>query len=173
SLLHIHHEGGTLIAEADTLLRVTKADRVTLYLSIGTNFRNYQDLSGDSHAEARNRLSKIPKRYKRALRNHINRYRAQFDRVHLDLGNTPQAEKPTDVRLREFASTNDPQLVALYFQFGRYLLISSSQPGGQAANLQGIWNYQRRAPWDGKYTANINLEMNYWPALITALQESH
>ncbi len=173
SLVRICPEGGTITAEADTLLRVEGADRVTLYLSIGTNFRNFRDVSGDSYATALAPLEKAPKNYTRALRAHAKRYRTQFDRVRLDLGRTPQADKPTDVRLREFATTADPHLVALYFQFGRYLLISSSQPGGQAANLQGIWNYQRRAPWDGKYTANINLEMNYWPAEIAALGECH
>ena len=104
---------------------------------------------------------------------HTKIYRNLFDRVELDLGTNEQAEKTTDQRVVEFREQFDPQLSALYFQFGRYLLISSSQPGGQAANLQGIWNYQRRAPWDGKYTSNINLEMNYWPAEITALGECH
>ena len=166
-------EGGTLRAEADTLLRVEGADRVTLLISIGTNFVNYQDVSGDAEAVAERYLQKAPKSYDRAKRAHTARYREQFDRVRLDLGRNEQAAKTTDRRVEEFATTYDPQLAALYFQFGRYLLISSSQPDGQAANLQGIWNYRRRAPWDGKYTANINLEMNYWPAEITALEETH
>ena len=76
-------------------------------------------------------------------------------------------------RVEEFQSTFDPQMATLYFQFGRYLLICSSQPGGQAANLQGIWNYKLLAPWDGKYTTDINVEMNYWPAEITNLPEMH
>ena len=173
TLAKIDHEGGVMQAEADTLLRVKGATRATIYLSMGTNFINYNDVSGDSEAVARGWLDRAPRCYDRALRAHTKRYREQFDRVRIDLGRTPQADKTTDLRVKEFATAEDPHLAALYFQFGRYLLISSSQPGGQAANLQGIWNYRRRAPWDGKYTANINLEMNYWPAEITALAESH
>lgn len=173
ALTKIVPEGGTLTAVADTLLRIEGADRVTLYISMGTNFVNYKDVSGDSYTAALRPLAKLPKRYDRARETHTARYREQFRRVKLDLGTNAQAAKTTDVRVEEFATNFDPQLATLYFQFGRYLLISSSQPGGQAANLQGIWNYRRRAPWDGKYTANINLEMNYWPAEITALEECH
>ena len=100
-------------------------------------------------------------------------YRKLFDRVTLDLGVTEAASAPTDERLRDFASVSDPQLVELYFQFGRYLLISSSQPGGQPANLQGIWNDSMYPPWDSKYTTNINTQMNYWPAEVTNLSELH
>ncbi len=173
ALTQIIPEGGRLVAEADTLLRVVGADRATLLLSIGTNFVNYKEVSGDAAAVAARYLQQAPGRYDRAKRAHTARYREQFDRVRLDLGRNEQAEKTTDRRVEEFSTTFDPQLAALYFQFGRYLLICSSQPDGQAANLQGIWNYRRRAPWDGKYTANINLEMNYWPAEITALSECH
>lgn len=173
ALTHIEAEGGSVEAVADTLLRVKGADRVTLYISMGTNFVNYKDVSGDSYAVAQQPLSERPTSYRKALAAHTKRYRTLFDRVHLDLGTNAQADKTTDCRVVEFKEAFDPHLAALYFQFGRYLLISSSQPGGQAANLQGIWNYQRRAPWDGKYTSNINLEMNYWPAEITALGECH
>lgn len=89
------------------------------------------------------------------------------------MGRTSQADKPTDVRVKEFATSNDPHLVALYFQFGRYLLISSSQPGGQPANLQGIWNQKLNPAWKCRYTTNINAEMNYWPAEVTNLREMH
>ena len=171
ALTKVVPEGGTMQPVADTLLRVEGADCVTLYISMGTNFVNYKDISGDSYAKAKIALDQLPKNYDRAITAHTKRYREQFRRVKLDLGTNEQAAKTTDRRVKEFATTFDPQLATLYFQFGRYLLISSSQPGGQAANLQGIWNYQRRAPWDGKYTANINLEMNYWPAEITALEE--
>ncbi|MBR5850498.1 MAG: glycoside hydrolase family 95 protein [Alistipes sp.] len=173
TLLKIDHQGGVMQSEADTLLRVTGADQATIYLSIGTNFINYTDVSGNAEQVARHYLDRAPSNYRRALAAHTKYYRTQFDRVRIDLGRNAQADKTTDRRVEEFATTHDPHLAALYFQFGRYLLISSSQPGGQAANLQGIWNYRRRAPWDGKYTANINLEMNYWPAEITALAESH
>lgn len=173
ALTRLLPEGGTMTAVADSLLRIEGADRVTLVISMGTNFVNYKDVSGDSYATALRPLNDLKHPFQKVMKRHIADYREQFRRVKLDLGRNAQAEKPTDVRVKEFATEFDPQLAALYFQFGRYLLISSSQPGGQAANLQGIWNYQRRAPWDGKYTSNINLEMNYWPAEITALEECH
>jgi alpha-L-fucosidase 2 len=95
---------------------------------------------------------------------HTAAYQRYFNRVQLDLGTTDAAQHPTDERLKNFANVNDPQLVTLYYQFGRYLLISASQPGGQPANLQGIWNNKVHPPWDSKYTININAQMNYWPA---------
>ncbi|MCD7709757.1 MAG: glycoside hydrolase family 95 protein [Porphyromonadaceae bacterium] len=171
ALTRIDRKGGKCEAVGDTLLRVSGADEVTLYVSIGTNFVNYKDVSGDAGQRAYAFLQQAGKRYEKALAEHTACYRNYFDRVSLDLGETSQAAKPTDVRVREFASSYDPQLVAMYFQFGRYLLICSSQPGGQAANLQGIWNDKLRAPWDGKYTTDINVEMNYWPAEVTALPE--
>lgn len=172
ALTRILPEGGRIEAVGDTLLRVTQADRATLFISIGTNFVDYRDVSGDALAAARSALDAAPADIARAEARHTARYRAQFDRVGLDLGHTAQAALPTDRRLAEYTPEGDPQLAALYFQFGRYLLISSSQPGGQAANLQGIWNYAKQAPWDGKYTTNINVEMNYWPAEPTALTEA-
>ena len=101
----------------------------------------------------------------------LNDYQALFNRVSLDLGHTPASDKPTNIRLRDFRNGNDPDLAALLFQYGRYLLISSSREGGQPANLQGIWNDSLNPPWDSKYTCNINTEMNYWPALNTNLAE--
>ncbi len=98
-------------------------------------------------------------------------HRALFRRVTLDLGATAAADAPTDERVAAFAQGDDPQLVALHYQFGRYLLIASSRPGTQPANLQGIWNDQLSPPWDSKYTININTEMNYWPAPTTNLLE--
>ncbi len=172
ALARIDHSGGQLTGEAEAL-RVEGASEATIYLSIGTNFVNYKDLSGDALAAARAPLTRLDPDYKRIRREHIARHAEQFGRVELTLEQTPQSAKPTDVRLREYTPEGDPQLAALYFQFGRYLLIGSSQRGGQAANLQGIWNWQRSAPWDGKYTTDINVEMNYWPAEITALPECH
>lgn len=106
------------------------------------------------------------------LADHISAYQKQFHTVTMDLGTNDQAKLPTDQRVAQFASNFDPQLVTLYFQFGRYLLICCSQPGGQAANLQGIWNESRQAPWDGKYTTNINVEMNYWPAFVCGISQT-
>jgi alpha-L-fucosidase 2 len=93
--------------------------------------------------------------------------------VDFDLGTSEAAKNPTDIRIKNFAVNDDPELISLYYQFGRYLLISSSQPGGQPANLQGIWNSSNKPAWDSKYTININTEMNYWPAEKTNLSEMH
>ncbi len=167
-------EGGQITADGGTIA-VSGADAVTIYISIGTNFVNYQSVDGNEN-QAADRwiepLSKGKKKYDKMLAEHIAAYQKQFGNVTLDLGTNDQAKLPTDQRVAQFSTTFDPQLVSLYFQFGRYLLISSSQPGGQAANLQGIWNESRQAPWDGKYTTNINVEMNYWPAYVCGLSQT-
>ncbi len=166
-------KGGTVAATADQL-QITGADEAIIYVSMGTNFKNYKDLSGDEASRAAGFLAAATKKkYSKAREEHIKAYRKYFDRVSLDLGKTDAANKPTDARVEQFAGGNDPQLVSLYFQFGRYLLISSSQPGTQPANLQGIWNDRVSPPWDSKYTVNINTEMNYWPAEVTNLPEMH
>lgn len=153
-------------------LQIMNADAVTLYISIATNFKNYRDINGNPGEIAAGYLNAaLRKDYDAALQNHVSAYRKWFDRVTLDLGTTGSAALPTDVRLARFAEGIDPQLAALYFQFGRYLLISSSQPGGQPATLQGIWNDKLMPPWDSKYTININTEMNYWPAEAANLSE--
>ena len=174
SLTRFEADGGSVEALADNRVRVSGANSVILYTSIGTNFVNYRDVSGNAETVAKSYMEKAgSKAFKTYHADHSAYYRRFFDRVSLDLGRNEQADKPTDIRVEEFASNFDPQLAAMYFQFGRYLLICSSQPGGQAANLQGIWNYRRRAPWDGKYTTDINVEMNYWPAEMTNLAEMH
>ena len=172
TLLDVDIQGGKQIQQGDSLLYIEEADEATLYLSIGTNFLSYKDVSGNSEEKAAFYL-KGKRSFAELKQRHVARYSSLFDRVKLDLGYTLQGNKPTDVRIREFAQGNDPDLVALFFQFGRYLLISSSQPGGQPANLQGIWNEKRLAPWDGKFANDINVEMNYWPAEITNLSEMH
>ena len=166
-------KGGTITAEASKLV-VTDADEVTIYIAIATNFNNYHDLSGDESERATRYLQgAIKKDFARMLSAHTAAYQHYFNRVKIDLGTSEAANVPTDVRLANFRNTHDPQFVALYFQFGRYLLISSSQPGGQPANLQGIWNHRLKPAWDSKYTININAEMNYWPAERTNLAELH
>ena len=167
-------EGGDL-ASTDTSLAVKNANAVTIYISIATNFNNYNDISGDQDKRALDYLDKAySKSFAAMLPAHIAAYQKYFNRVKLNLGtNTEAAALPTDERLKNFNTTNDPSFAALYYQFGRYLLISSSQPGGQAANLQGIWNDKINASWDSKYTVNINAEMNYWPAEKTNLAEMH
>lgn len=167
-------EGGNMTAD-DNAVSVSGANSVTIYISIGTNFVNYQSVSGDENKAAESRIEPLLKgkvKYDKMLAAHIKEYQKQFGTVTLDLGTNDQAKLPTDQRVAQFAQNFDPQLVTLYFQFGRYLLISSSQPGGQAANLQGIWNESRQAPWDGKYTTNINVEMNYWPAFVCGISQT-
>ena len=174
SLAQINNNGGKLTVLSDSTVRVTNANSVIIYVSIGTNFKNYKDVSGDSEKTAKEYLKKAGKKsFDKYLTDHSAFYGNFFNRVSLDLGTNSQSLKTTDQRVKDFASTFDPQLASLYFQFGRYLLICCSQPGGQAANLQGIWNYQLKAPWDGKYTTDINVEMNYWPAEVTNLSELH
>jgi alpha-L-fucosidase 2 len=160
------------ISQSDTVLSVTAADEVILYISTGTNFVNYHDITTGAAERAEKYLQQaLQQDYMDALESHVAYYQNYFSRVTLDLGTTDSVKNPTDIRLSRFRSGNDPQLVTLYFQFGRYLLISSSQPGGQPANLQGIWNDRLYPPWESKYTININTEMNYWPAEVTNLSE--
>jgi len=169
----IKNEGGT-ISISDNQIRVSNANAVTIYVSVATNFINYKNISADQSQRARVYLTKATgKKYTALVNDHILAYQKYFSRVKLDLGTTTAPEKPTDERIKEFAAGKDLQLVTLYFQFGRYLLISASQPGGQPANLQGIWNDKMDPPWGSKYTININTEMNYWPAEITQLTEMH
>lgn len=166
-------EGGD-IQKTDSSLVVKGADTALILISIATNFNNYLDISGDEDKRVYDYLSKSEsKDFATIKKGHIAAYRNYFDRVSLDLGTTKEADNPIDVRLRNFKTGNDPELVSLYFQYGRYLLISSSQPGGQPANLQGIWNDKLNPPWDSKYTININAQMNYWPAEKTNLSELH
>lgn len=172
-ITRIKLDGGS-ITTTDSSLIVKNATTATLYISIATNFNNYEDISGDESNRANDFLNKaFLKSYSKLLKSHTTAYQKFFNRVKLDLGTTPAADLPTDERLKNFRNTYDPQLVSLYFQYGRYLLIASSQPGGQPANLQGIWNNKINPPWDSKYTININAQMNYWPAERTNLAELH
>lgn len=164
-------EGGDLKA-TDSSLIVTNASSAILYISIATNFVNYNDISADPDEKATSYLLKAEKKnYSQLLSDHINFYQTCFNRVSLDLGQTDSIKNTTDLRIRQFSRGNDPGLAALYFQFGRYLLICSSQPGGQPANLQGLWGDKLFSAWDSKYTVNINTEMNYWPSEVTNLSE--
>lgn len=172
-IARIKLEGG-VSSFNDTALVVKNADAATIYISIASNFNNYKDISGDENKRAESYLQKAYKNsYEKILEKHVAAYQQYFNRASLDLGRTEAADLPTDERLKNFRSGNDPHLVTLYYQYGRYLLISSSRPGGQPANLQGIWNRQLYPPWDSKYTININAQMNYWPAEKTNLAELH
>ena len=178
--LQVQNSGGT-VQKGDSTINVQLADSAVIYLSMVTNFKNYRRMLADSINSAiiiaakATELNKQAqqKNYAGLLNDHIKAYQKYFNRVYFDIGQTDAALLPTNIRLANFKEGKDPQLVSLYFQFGRYLLISCSQPGGQAANLQGLWNPHTDPPWGSKYTDNINLEMNYWPAEITQLTEMH
>lgn len=167
------HKGGSL-SESSESLSLEGADEAYVLISTGTNFTDYKTLDANPEKEAKEILDAASAKTYAAMRKaHVKEYQKYFNRVDLDLGTTAAASATTDVRVREFAGGDDPQLVELYFQFGRYLLICSSQPGGQPANLQGIWAEGLTPAWDSKYTTNINVEMNYWPAEVTNLSELH
>lgn len=171
--VEIKTKNGTL-TKGEKSIEISGADEAIVLISLGTNFKNYDELSDEMLNEATKKLEAVRNRsYEDMKQDHIENYQQYFQRVALDLGETEAAQKPTDIRLAEFSQADDPALVSLYFQYGRYLLISSSQPGGQPANLQGIWNNLVSPPWDSKYTININTEMNYWPAEVTNLSEMH
>jgi len=167
-------------------LAIANATTATLYVVAATNFVNYHDISGNPVAKNNEVLSSIrQKDYDLLLANHVKKYQEQYNRVSLTMPRTEASDLPTDQRLQAFEQDNnaadgttskrkplDLDFVSLMMQYGRYLLISSSQPGGQPANLQGVWNDKMNAPWDSKYTININAEMNYWPALVGNLAET-
>jgi alpha-L-fucosidase 2 len=164
-------QGGKTIAGTNTI-SVSGADSATLLIAAATSYKSFQDVSGDPEAVVKKQVAAASKKpYARLREAHVAEHQRLFRRVELDLGQTASMKLPTDERIAHFAEGNDPQLAALYFQFGRYLLISSSRPGSQPANLQGIWNDSMSPPWGGKYTININTEMNYWPAETCALGE--
>lgn len=162
---------GGRMSVADGQLSVTGADEATVYVAIGTNVMDYQDISGDEKKQSLQRLNEaMALGYERLKARHEEIYHSQYDRVQLNLGEDKFPQLPTDKRIEQFRSVDDPWFVANYFQFGRYLLISSSQPDNvNPANLQGIWNDKMLPSWDSKYTTNINLEMNYWPSEVCNL----
>lgn len=170
-------EGGSMSATAASV-RVVGANAATVLLTAGTGFRGFARMP-DRPADAISRTcvktlaaaAKEP--FSTLRREHVQDHRALFRRVSLNLGRTPAADRPTDERILNSGATPDPQLIELYFQYGRYLLIASSRPGSQPANLQGIWNDAVRPPWSSNYTVNINTQMNYWPAESTNLSECH
>lgn len=169
----IFPRGGKLTGE-NGKIRVEKANEVLILVSMATNFTDYQSLTEDETAKCHAFLANAEKKsFRQLLKRHVKAYSEYFQRVELSLGSSPAELLPTDQRIKNFASSVDPALVSMYFQFGRYLLISSSQPGGQPANLQGIWNGSTNPAWDSKYTININTEMNYWPAEKCNLPEMH
>jgi alpha-L-fucosidase 2 len=164
-------DGGTVTTTSDSVA-VTNADSVTILIAAATSYKNYQDVSGDPKAIVKAQIAAAAKKkFTKLLAAHTQEHQRLFRRVALDLGTSDAGQLPTNERIKNFRNGNDPQFATLYFQYGRYLLISSSRPGGQPANLQGLWNESMNPPWQSKYTININTEMNYWPAESCNLAE--
>lgn len=157
------------VTVTDSSIIISNADEATLYLTAATSFRNYKDVSGNPAALCAQTISKLSSLSYNSIRSaHAKDYQRYFNTFSIDLGQG-QIQLPTDQRIRQFTATTDPALAALYVQYARYLMISGSRPGSQPLNLQGIWNDLLSPPWDSKYTTNINLEMNYWPAEVLNL----
>ncbi|MGB8225953.1 MAG: glycoside hydrolase family 95 protein [Sedimentisphaerales bacterium] len=158
----------------DNKLHIEGADSAILFLASATNYVNYKNVSGNPEAIVEKQLKAASKKpFEKILSDQTSEYQKLFNRVQLDFGTTDAAKLTTDARIKGFAVNGDPQLVAMYFQFARYLLVSCSRPGNQPANLQGLWNDSVKPPWSCKYTININTEMNYWFAEPTNLSECH
>ncbi|MCG5212599.1 glycoside hydrolase family 95 protein [Streptosporangium soli] len=171
ALARAEAKGGEVRTDAGKLI-VEGADSVTVLISMGTSYRDFKDVGGDPAKVADKHLTRASGRpYEVLRRTHVRDYQELFGRVEIDLGTSEAVALPTDERIARKQLDSDPQLAALYFQYGRYLLISSSRSPGHAANLQGIWNDSMNPAWESKYTININAEMNYWPAAPTNLME--
>ena len=185
SYMQVKLKNGTAIVR-DGKIIVANADEATVYVTAGTNYKNYKDVSASPIAVCTAALKTINgKTYEQIKEAHIKEYQKYFNTFSIKLYNQSESSEvsltggdlegalPTDERIEKFASSNDPSFVALYLQYGRYLLISSSRPGTRPANLQGIWNDLLAPPWGSKYTTNINTEMNYWPAELLNLSPLH
>ncbi|MCX7049397.1 MAG: glycoside hydrolase N-terminal domain-containing protein [Candidatus Sumerlaeota bacterium] len=169
--LQVSAKGGKVTATPEGV-SVEGADSAVLLLTGATSFKNYQDITADPAARCEAAMKAAAgKSFDALLQAHIKDYQQLYHRVTLDVGKTDAAKKPTNERLKTVAKEDDPQLAALFFQYGRYLMIASSRPGGQPANLQGLWNDKLAPPWDSKWTININTEMNYWPVEVANLSE--
>ena len=165
---------GGKAASGNGSIAVTNADSATILIAAATSYISYKDVSGDPEKLTKAHLKTACKKaFEKLHADHIREHQRLFNRVKLDLGTTDAAGLPTDQRPAKFLEGADPHLATLYFQYGRYLLISSSRAGTQPANLQGLWNESMTPPWESKYTVNINTEMNYWPAETTNLSECH
>ncbi len=159
------------ITPSENCIEVSGAGELVLHIAMATNFVNFRDLSGDPYKRNAEYLTASSRDFDEAMASHSAYYRQQYNRVRLELGDTELGSLPIEPRLFNTADTFDPDLIETYFQYGRYLLISSSQPSCQPANLQGIWNPYPLPPWNANYTTNINVEMNYWPSYLTDLRE--
>jgi len=163
---------GTVAVKGNEL-SVSGAKTATIYLAAATNYVNYKDVSGNPELKVQAILAKLQARkYEQIRSSHVADYQKLFNRFDVKFTENERVKLPTNERIIEFSkNADDPQLLALYIQYGRYLLISSSRPGTQPANLQGIWCDQLKPAWDSKWTVNINTEMNYWPVEVANLAE--
>ncbi|QEM08868.1 glycoside hydrolase family 95 protein [Mucilaginibacter rubeus] len=169
SYLHVQAMGGKVVVTPKNI-SVTGANEATFYLTAATNFKNYHDVSGNPEAICKAQIAAITHKNYAAIRDaHIKDYQRYFNTFSIDLGKGENADLPTDERILKFGQSVDPSFISLYAQYGRYLLISSSRPGNGPANLQGLWNNLLTPPWGSKFTTNINLQMNYWPAEVLNL----
>jgi alpha-L-fucosidase 2 len=173
SYLQLVTKGGTVKVDNGKLL-IDHADEATVYLTAGTTYKNYKDISADAAQPCIKALESVKgKTYAQIKSAHIHEYQKWFNTFSIALGDPSKATITTEERLTNFSNGNDPSFAALYTQYGRYLLISSSRPGTKPANLQGIWNDLTNPPWGSKYTTNINAEMNYWPAELLNMSPMH
>lgn len=173
SYLQVNALNGS-ITNTDNTITISNADEAVIYLTAGTNFKNYTDVSADPALPCITALNGTAgKTYAQIKTAHLNEYQQYFNTFSIDLGRNENEQLPTNERIEKFTASGDPSLVALYAQYGRYLLIASSRPGTKPPNLQGIWNDLLTPPWGSKYTTNINAEMNYWPAESLNLSALH
>ncbi len=173
SYMQIKTDGGSVTVDNGKLI-ISNADEATIFLTAGTNYKNYKDITADPSQPCVTALKSLEgKTYQQIKAAHVAEYKKWFNTFSIVMGDNKKALLPTDERLSNFASGADPSFAALYTQYGRYLLISSSRPGTRPANLQGIWNDLTNPPWGSKYTTNINAEMNYWPAELLNLSPMH
>jgi len=156
-------------------LQISNASKATIYLTAATNYISFNDVTGNPNKITQETLANVGSgNYKKVKQRHVEDYQSLFNRFTLDFGDNGKSKNPTDQRISDFSSDpNDPQLVALYVAYARYLTIASSRPGTKPATLQGIWNDKLTPPWFSSYTTNINLEMNYWPVEMYNLSECH
>lgn len=173
STLTINTNGN--VTHANGKLQITEASNATIYLTAATNYVNFDDVSGSPEKIVPETLAKVSNlNYSTIKDNHIQDYQSLYNRFSISFGDNGKSKNPTDQRISDFADNpSDPQLVALYVAYARYLTISSSRPGTKPATLQGIWNDKLTPPWFSSYTTNINLEMNYWPVEMYNLSECH
>ncbi|QCX36941.1 glycoside hydrolase family 95 protein [Aureibaculum algae] len=156
-------------------LSIANASKATIYLAAATNYKNFKDVSGNPQELVKETLEKVEtKKYKKVKDTHIKDYQSLFNRFQIDFGDNGKSKEVTNKRIFDFwKNPSDPQLLSLYVQYGRYLMIASSRPGTKPPTLQGLWNDKLRPPWFSSYTTNINLEMNYWQVEIANLSECH